>query len=183
MNKIITAFSGADLADYLIQTAGFLGMVFIFLCFQCKKYRHVLLSKLTADIFWMIHYFFLGAFSGAATNLVCCIRETVYMFEKNEKRRYAWLVLFVLLNWLGAFLTWRGIWNILPAAVSTFGAYSFWQNNVKTTRKIGILNGILMFVYDIFANSYVGMINESLTIISAASALILSAKSAADKKM
>lgn len=160
----------------IIQLTGILGIITIFLCFQCKKYKNVLIMKFFADILWMIHYFLLGAISGATTNLVCCIRETVYMFDKNQKRRYIWLVFFVFLNWCGAFLSWKGIWNILPATVSTFGAYSFWQNNVTLTKKIGILNGILMFTYDIFAKSYIGMISESLTVISAVSALIFSSK-------
>lgn len=162
--------------DLIIQLIGFAGMIVIILCFYCRRHRHVLLLKLIADVLWMLHYFLLGAFSGAATNLVCCMRESVYMLEKNEKRRYVWLVLFILLNWTGAFLTWKGIWNILPATVSTFGAYSFWQKNVKVTRKIGILNGVLMFIYDIFARSYIGMASETLTIISASSALIYFAK-------
>lgn len=162
--------------DLIIQLIGFAGMIVIISCFYCRRHKQVLLIKLIADVLWMLHYFLLGAFSGAATNLICCMRETVYMVEKNEKRRYMWLVFFILLNWIGAFLTWKGIWNILPATVSTFGAYSFWQKNVKVTRKIGILNGVLMFIYDIFARSYIGMVSETLTIISAASALIYFAK-------
>ena len=158
--------------NLIIQAIGLVGMIMCLLCFHCRKHKQVLLVKLIADISWMIHYFLLRAFSGCAVNVICCIREIVYLFEKNEKRRYVWLTFFIGLNWISATLTWKGVHSILPTMVATLGAYSFWQKNVKITRIIGILTGTLMFTYDIFEKSYIGMLSESFTIVSATVALI-----------
>ncbi len=158
--------------NLIAQAIGLVGMIMCLLCFHCTKHKQVLIVKLIADISWMIHYFLLRAFSGCAVNVICCIREVVYLFEKNEKRRYVWLAFFIGLSWFSAALTWKGMQSILPTIVTTLGAYSFWQKNVKITRIIGILTGILMFTYDIFAKSYIGMISESFTIASATVALI-----------
>ena len=156
----------------IAQGIGFIGMIMCLLCFHCRKHNSVLYVKLAGDVSWTLHYFLLGAFSGSAANLICTIREITYIFEKNEKRRYMWLAFFITLNWVSAFLTWKGFQSILPALVTTLGAYSFWQKNVKVTRVIGIMTGSLMFTYDIFAKSYIGMFSETLTIISAVLALI-----------
>ncbi len=158
--------------NLIIQGIGLIGMIMCLLCFHCKNHREVLYVKLAGDVSWTLHYFLLGAFSGSAANLICTIREVVYILDKNEKRRYAWLALFISLNWITAFLTWKGFQSILPAMVTTLGAYSFWQKNVKVTRIIGIMTGSLMFTYDIFVSSYIGMVSESFTIFSAALALI-----------
>lgn len=158
--------------NFIIQGIGIIGMVMCLLCFQCRRQKNVLLIKLAADVAWTTHYFLLGAFAGGAANAICCIRECVYLTDKNQKRRYAWLALFIILNWISAALRWNGIESMLPALVTTLGAYSFWQKNVKVTRFLGIINGILMFTYDIFAKSYIGMVSESFTILSASLALL-----------
>mgnify|MGYP003538614315 CR=1 FL=1 len=162
--------------NFFIQGIGIIGMAMCVLCFHSRRQKNVLLIKLGADIAWTTHYFLLGAFAGGATNAICCIRECVYLIEKNEKRRYVWLALFIALNWICAAARWKGIESMIPAFVSTLGAYSFWQKNIKVTRGLGIINGILMFTYDIFAKSYIGMISESFTILSASLALLRTKK-------
>ncbi|MDY3928776.1 MAG: YgjV family protein [Clostridia bacterium] len=158
--------------NFVIQGIGIGGMILCFLCFWGKKHNNVLLIKLAADVLWAIHYFMLGALSGGMVNVICCIRECIYLLDKNEKRRYIWLLFFVVINWISAIFTWKGIQSLLPTIVTTFGAYSFWQKNVKVTRVLGVTNGIMMFTYDIFAKSYIGMVSESLSIISAGITLI-----------
>ena len=163
--------------NLIIQGIGLVGMIMCLLCFHCRRQKNVLLIKLVADVSWTTHYFLLGALSGGIANTICFIRECAYLLDKNEKRRYVWLALFISLNWVSAIFTWKGIESILPAMVTTLGAYSFWQKNVKVTRIIGIMTGSLMFTYDIFAKSYVGMVSESFTILSASLALMRFKKS------
>lgn len=158
--------------NLVIQGIGLIGMIMCLLCFHCKRQKNVLLIKLVADISWTTHYFLLRAFSGGFANFICCVRECVYLLDKNEKRRYIWLGAFISFNWISAIFTWKGIESMLPALVTTLGAYSFWQKNVKVTRVIGIMTGTLMFTYDIFAKSYIGLVSESCTIISASLALL-----------
>lgn len=62
--------------------------------------------------------------------------------------------------------------SVIPAIVTTIAAYSFWQKSVRVTRTLALGIAVLMFIYDIFVHSYAGLVNESLTIISVAIALI-----------
>lgn len=151
----------------IAQCVGALGVVVFLLCYHFKDMKNVLKVKLLVDIIWGVHYFLLGAYSGCATNAICCVRELVFMNnDKGILKNRIWLWFFVALNFVGAALTWKGFYSIIPAVVSTLATFSFWQKDVKHARKIGITNNMLMFTYDVFVGSYMGMVGESLSFFS-----------------
>ena len=142
--------------------------------YHSKNVNNVLQKKLGMDVVWALHYFMIGGYTGCLTNVICCAREIVFM--NNDKKIFKsrlWLLLFVALNWLSAILMWRGVYSLLPALVSTLGSYSFWQKNITVTRGIALINNVLMFTYDIFVLSYMGMIGESLAFLSVLSAMAM----------
>lgn len=163
--------------NLIIQVLGILGTVFSLILFHKKDMNNILKVKLMVDIIWGAHYLLLGATAGLITNVVCCLREVVFL-NRNKKLFSGdwWIVIFVLLNWILIFFTNRNIYSFLPAVVSTLATYSFWQKSPQRARIIGITNNALMFTYNIFAASYAGMVNESLALISTLSALIINKK-------
>lgn len=151
----------------IAQFVGALGVGVFLFCYHFKDMKNVLKVKLLVDVIWGTHYFLLGAYAGCATNAICCMRELVFM--NNDKRIFKskiWLWIFVVLNYVGAALTWKGLYSIIPAVVSTLATFSFWQKDVKYARRIGIANNALMFTYDVFVGSYMGMVGESLSFFS-----------------
>lgn len=157
--------------NLIAQIIGVIGMILLAMCFQAKDKKKTLIIKFLADIGWGIHYFLLGGFSGVILNAVSATRETVFYFEENEKRRKVWLVVFVAINWVLGILTMKELYNLLPTMCSAVATYSFWQNNLKVTRLLALLNAIMMFTYDIFLLSYVGMLSETITVVSVCIAL------------
>lgn len=158
------------------QAIGIIGMVLCLLCYHGKTHKSLLAIKLAADIIWAVHYFMIGGYSGFALNVLCTARETVYMVDKNDKRRVLWLCLFVLANWSVQFFTWKGLTSLFPAIVATIGSYSFWQKNVTVTRVLALVIAALMFTYDLFVMSYAGLLSEALTFVSALAALAMARK-------
>ena len=158
--------------NLIAQTAGIIGTILCLSCYNFKNRKNILIIKHSSDIMWAVHYFLLGAFPAFIVNVVCAIREIIYIFEKNKKRRYVWLGLFICTNWISAAVSWENITSIIPATVTTIAAYSFWQKNIKVTRLLALLIASLMFTYDIFVKSYIGLLNESLTILSVTIALL-----------
>lgn len=155
------------------QCVGGLGIIVFLTCFHFKNMKNVLKIKLLADIIWGTHYFLMGAYSGFATNLVCCIRELIFMNnDKGLFKSKLWPWVFVIFNAVGAMFTWKGWYSIIPAMVFVFGTYSFWQKNVNVARKIAVTNNVCMFTYDVFVSSYMGMISEGLAFISVIMAII-----------
>lgn len=155
------------------QLLGCLGIIVYVVMYHSKDVKHVLQKKLAIDVIWGVHYLILGAYTGCATNVICCAREIVFM-NKDKKvfQSRLWLVLFLILNWISAGVMWKGFYSILPAMSATLGTISFWQKNIKTARIFGILINLCMFAYDVCVLSYMGMVGEVLAFLSVICALI-----------
>lgn len=154
-------------AEILAQIMGICGIIIFIIMFHFGSMKNVLKMKMTMDIFWALHFLLIGATSAFATNMICFIRENVFI--RNDKKFFgakAWLWIFIAFNLISAVLTWKGYYSILPAIASSLATYSFWQKNVKVARIIGFSNNIMMFTYDIFAGSLMGIIGETLAFLS-----------------
>ena len=161
-----------DNIKIIAQCVGALGVIVFLLCFQFKNMKNVLKVKLLVDIIWGTHYFLLGAYSGFAINAVCCVRELIFMNnDKGIFKKKFWLWVFVVFNIISAILTWQSFYSIIPAIVSSMATFSFWQKDVGRARKIALTNNVLMFIYDVFVGSYMGMLGESLSFISVLAAI------------
>lgn len=162
-----------DIKFWTAQLMGGFGIILFVIMYHSPKMKGILKIKLLMDIFWAIHYFLLGAYTGSVTNIICITREGIFMNnDKKVFRSRFWLYLYVLIFLCAALRTWQGWYSILPAAVSTLATFSFWQKNVTMARVIGVTNNIFMFTYDIFVGSYMGLIGESLAFLSIVTALI-----------
>lgn len=156
-----------NLLQFVAQIIGILGIIVFLLCYHFKNMKSVLKVKLLVDVIWGTHYFLLGAYSGFATNSICCIRELIFM--NNTKKLFKskiWLLVFITFNIVFGLLTWQGYFSIIPALVSSMATFSFWQKDVSIARKVALINNVLMFIYDIFVSSYAGMVGESLSFVS-----------------
>ncbi len=161
-----------DPIKIISTVCGALGILACVSCYQFKNRRNILIVKFTADVLWAIHYFLLGAYTGFGANVLCGVREMVYLIDNNEKRRPFWLVVFMLAGWGSAAITWNGFASLMPVAATTAATYSFWQKNHMVTKIIALSIAVFMLIYDICVLSLPGLVNETLTIISATIALI-----------
>lgn len=152
----------------IAQIFGIGAMIFLFSIYQQSSRKKLIISKLCADICWVAHYLCLGAYGGMIPNFVGIFRELI--FVKRESKKWAdlpfWPLLFILINWMIGFTTFKSQINILPIAASTFVTISLWLRKPKLTKLISIPISLTFLIYDIFVGSYVGVINESIAIIS-----------------
>lgn len=152
----------------IAQLFGLGAMVALFLVYQQKSRKGMLFAKLTADVCWVLHYVCLGGIAGMIPNAVGIFRELV--FVNRTKHRWAqcvlWPVLFIVLNWALGFRTFYAWYNLLPITASTFVTISLWIDNPRLTKIISAPISAAFLTYDIFVHSYVGIVNESIAIIS-----------------
>ncbi len=154
--------------EILAQIFGCGAMVSLFLVYQQKSRKGMLFAKLSADIFWVIHYLCLSGYAGMIPNAVGILRECVFVSRKS-KRWASWIVwpiVFILLNWGLGVWTFRSWYNLLPITASTFVTVSLWMDNPKRTKWMSIPISAAFLTYDLFVGSYVGVVNESLAIFS-----------------
>ena len=134
--------------NMIAQIAGVLGTSMIFISFIARKRRTILLGKFTADILWMIHYLLIGAYSGAALNVLAIGRETVFY---NKEKKWAssrfWLYLILALTVTSCLLTWEGALSLLPMIGSCCAVVSYWCTNPLHIRLLAIPAQSLWMIY------------------------------------
>lgn len=141
--------------------------------YQQKSGKKLLISKLISDFLWAFHYFSLNATSAAAIAVIAIFRETIFF---NQDKKWAksklWLIFFLLCSVVSAVLTWRGVISTLPAIASILSVLSFWKGSPRLTRYLAFPISACMLSYNIFYHSYMGIVNEVLTLFSAAFGVI-----------
>ena len=152
----------------LTNLLGLGAMVSLFLIYQQKERKNILLCKLSADIFWILHYFTLGATAGMIPNFVGIFRELIFVNRKGKKWASTplWVVLFISVNFTLGILSYEEWYDIVPIIASAFVTISLWIDNPRLMKLISAPVSIAFFVYDLFVLSYVGMINESIAVMS-----------------
>jgi len=152
----------------IAQLFGIGAMTSLFLIYQQKSRKKILFAKLSADICWVIHYSCLGGIAGMIPNAVGIFRELVFINRKDKKWASVmiWPVTFILINWALGVRTFHSWYNILPITASTFVTISLWMDNPKLTKLISAPVSTAFLVYNIFIGSYIGIINEIVSISS-----------------
>lgn len=152
----------------IAQLFGVGAMASLFLIYQQKSRKKILLAKLSADAFWVIHYLCLGGIAGMIPNAVGIFREMIFLLRKEKKWANTVLIpiVFILINWLLGFRTFHTWYNLLPITASTFVTISLWIDNPKLTKLMTVPICAAFLVYDLFVGSYIGIVNESISIIS-----------------
>lgn len=150
------------------QLFGIFAMLSLFLIYQQKSRKRILTAKLSADICWAAHYLCLGGIAGMIPNAVGIFRELVFISrrEKTWANKAFWPILFIALNFGLGMTTSHSLYNILPVTASAFVTVSLWIDNPKLTKLISIPVCMAFMVYDLHVKSYIGMMNEAISILS-----------------
>ena len=77
-----------------------------------------------------------------------------------------WPMLFILINFCLALRTFHSAFNILPIAASALVTVLLWLDRPCLTKLMSVPVCIAFMIYDIYVGSYIGVVNESLSILS-----------------
>lgn len=168
--------------DIIIQGIGIVAMAFNILSFQCKKQRSIIVMQFFGALFFCIHFYLVGAMTGALLNAVAVVRALIYSNKERFKSDHvAWLILFVAISaacypvsflWLGVEPTvYRFILEILPVVGMTLSTFSFRADGAKGLRLLWFFSSPLWLVYNACNGSIGGTVCETFAIISILSAM------------
>jgi len=156
--------------DVLARIFGIAGIAATVIIYQQRGRSKLLGYKLLSDIIWLLHYAFLGAYSGAAISVIAIIRELVFL--KRDQCKWAknpiWLYLFLGISALSAVITWKGALSLLPMIASMIAVISFWIGKPRLSRVLSVPTAVCMLIYDFLSGSVEGCANELLTLCSSA---------------
>ena len=151
-----------DLSFYLIQLIGLIGLILLVLSYYRKDTNHILVFHILSTSLFCLHYYLLGAYSG----LLICFYEVIrdYLYYRTDKDKYVYIgSVFVYLS--SAYFTFTSILDLYPYIASLIDGFFLTQ---KRTIVIygAVLTYSLWLLYDIYANSYSGIIADGIIILS-----------------
>lgn len=147
---------------WLIQAIGAVALVFVFLAWNAKTRKNILLLQSVNLVLFVIHYFLLSAFAGAAMCLVVLGRNIV-LFKKNEKAwasHWSWFYIFTLIALGVLAVSWNGWITILPVAAVILSMYAMWKDNPVDIRFYMLLVCLIWVPYTIVVQSYSGLLSQ-----------------------
>lgn len=148
---------------FYIQLIGLLGFSILILSFYKKEPKMILTYQVTSNFAYTVHYFLLGALSGAFCSLIGIVRNAVLIKFNNKKFI---IPIFSILYLIVTILFYEGIYSVLPMIANIIYLISITQKNKKTILIGAIISSAFWVIYAIFVNSYASIITESILMIS-----------------
>lgn len=156
-----------------------LGLVSI----QEKKKVQLLNYNFLSAVCAVLHYLFLGAWSGAATKTVTSVRNGVAAYEAHKnKTSKVWPAVFVIFYVVGGVFTYESPFSLLPVAAPIIFTLAIYLGNIKTIRYAAGVGSLMWLIYNIHVFSLVGIASETLFIINDLIAIWRYRKRSSDKK-
>lgn len=145
-----------------IQLLGFIGFILLLLSYWKDDIQDVLKMQLFSGIFYVLHYYFLGAFSALFVLMLELVRD--YSYYKTDIDKYIFIGTIPFYIVISIF-TYKGLLSFLPIFSSIIDGYGL--SIKKETAVIGcIISEILWLIYDINCLSYIGILSGTILIIS-----------------
>ena len=149
------------------QILGFLAVLIFAVSYQIKSPKKLLVAQTLGTSTLVIHYLMIGALSGFALNFVCVIRNLVY-YNKDKKifsyKFYPYL-LALLVGAVGV-LSWQGPVSLIIIIALMINTVCLSSNDTQFLRKSVVLTCSMLAIYNVFVNSYGGILNELLSVFS-----------------
>lgn len=158
---------------YAAQIVGLLALAFIVISFQQNERKKLIFTQIVGMLLFTAHFAMLGAYTGAAMNIMCAARSAIY-YDRSKK----WVAsplcpaFFAALSVAVGIATWTGPWCILPTAATALTSVSTWLSTPKLIRRFGFPASPAWLVYDLASGSYTGALNECFVMTSIIIAMI-----------
>jgi hypothetical protein len=159
--------------NVLVQGVGFLGMACAVIAFQHKEYRRLVWLRGATELFFAIQYLMLGAYSGAAVDLLGCLRNAAFLdCDKKGKSLRPWRIFFCFVFAGISLLTWAGPKSILSAVAKVASTIAYGSSNPRLIRLITLCSSACWLLYNALVFSLGGILCEVLTLSSVLIAIL-----------
>jgi len=164
--------------DLLPQIIGLLAVTAFLLSYQQKKRIHIIILNATSRVLYILQYLLLGAFSGAALDVLGTISSVLAGRMNTDRIRKHKKIIFLSVNFLivlvgGLIALQNKSWlDILPIIGVLFHTSAFWINDEKIIRRVSLLGSPFWFVYNLLSNAYGSAVGDILSICSIVIAMI-----------
>lgn len=164
---------GMTVMEFIGQIFGLIAVVISFVAYQMPTQKKILFMNMLVTVAILLNYAFLGATTGVILNVVCFIRNIIFMNRDKKIFSYKFYpyLLMVIIGGL-SFLTSEGTHSILITIGLIINTFALSLTNPQATRYCMAISCSFIFAYNIFVFSIGGMINEAVAIISSVIGII-----------
>ena len=140
-----------------IQVLGLMATLLVGLTYIKNSRQKMLWIQFSSSVLFALHYWFLGAVTGALLSLLVAFRCIIYLkWEKNYLLVIAFMVTFII----SGIVTWKNCYSILPTIGSVLFSLAFWVKSPRNIRLLSILPSCLWGIYGILTGSWGGIATE-----------------------
>ena len=156
------------------QIVGILAVVFYLLSYQLKKRRSIVLLNSFSSALYVIQYLLLGAFEGAAMDIISTISAvTANNKEKSFIAKYVKAII-VIINMLllaVGIIFYKNIFSIFPVLGAMLQVSALWITVEKKIRLVSFLGVPFWLIYNLISQAYGATVGSVLCMISIGSAI------------
>ena len=160
--------------NFLATAIGVLATVFYLLSYQLKKRKNIIVSNSASKILYIIQYIMLGAFEGAALDIMGTVSAvSAHSKDKGFVKKHTKLV-FAIVNIAiiaVGLAFYKNIFSLFPIAGVLLQTNAFWINNEKTIRIVSFLGCPCWLTYNLVSLAYGSALGDTLTMVSILTAI------------
>ncbi|MBR2767053.1 YgjV family protein [Candidatus Saccharibacteria bacterium] len=143
------------------QFFALVGTILSLLSVQQKKKVQILNYNTLASASAILHYLFLGAWTGVAIKIVSATRNATAAYAAHKQKKPKVLpFVFVIFYAISGCLTYESVFSLLP----TFGVIVFtvviYLGEAKTIRYVAGFCSLMWLIYNVYVFSLVGVVSE-----------------------
>lgn len=153
---------------YISQVVELFVLIISLYSYHLKTKKSIFKCMCVANVLDIIHYFFLNASSGVLTKFIALIRN-VFILKKEDNeilKSNVFLVLFVITYVVFAFISFKGIYSLLPFISAIIYMCVVWNGNELQIKRIAFFCYFFWLVYNVSIYSIVGIVSSIVGLIS-----------------
>ena len=152
----------------LSQIAAFIVLIITLISYHLKHKKKIFKIMCLSNIFNIIHYLCLGAYSGCITKTIALARNLFIVKKENNKKldKLIYLILFIGVYIISGVLTYNNLYSLLPLISATIFMIVTWNGKELQIKRIAIYCYFLWLLYNILIFSIVGIIANTISLIS-----------------
>ena len=147
-----------------IQLIGVLAFAVLVLSFYKKNTSTIIAYQIVSNFAYTVHYFLLGALSGAYISFVGIFRNIAVLKVKRHKKLLVGIIISLYL--LITIIFYEGISSLFPLIANSAYLIAMIKNTKKSMLIGGIISPVLWSLYGLFVGSYASMITEIMLLVS-----------------
>jgi hypothetical protein len=149
------------------QSFGILATILNFISYQTNTKKSLLIIQTIATICTCLSFYFLGAATGFALNIICIIRNIAfYIIPRRSRLFYPAVAVFTLATIGCGALSWQGWISLLIIVALAANTVFLSFGNPQLLRKSILVTSTFVIIYNIFVLSIGGISSELIAIIS-----------------